>query len=94
MQAASDIVYVYVARQSYRGTGNEDPCMEVNDVIHVTSEFLQRQNVIPDNPDGWICGVNIRTGQEGFFPGEFLIVALQYQPRKFHKALPLPVPDL
>ncbi|XP_071543394.1 phosphatidylinositol 3-kinase regulatory subunit alpha isoform X4 [Panulirus ornatus] len=72
MQASSDIVYIYVARQSYRGTGNDDPCMEVNDVIHVTSEFLQGQNVVPDNPDGWICGVNIRTGQEGYFPGYFL----------------------
>lgn len=69
MQAPKDMVYVYVARQSYRGSGNNDPSMEVNDVIHVSTDYLHRQNIIPDNPDGWLRGTNLRTGQEGYFPG-------------------------
>ncbi|XP_042219309.1 phosphatidylinositol 3-kinase regulatory subunit alpha-like [Homarus americanus] len=73
MQATSETVYIYVARQSYRGSGNNDPSMEVDDIIHVSSEFLHRQNINKDKPDGWLYGVNMRTGQEGYFPGYFLL---------------------
>lgn len=70
MQASSDIMYVYLARQSYVGTGNNEPSMEINDFIHVSKDFLYRQNIVPDNPDGWLYGTNLRTGHEGFFPGD------------------------
>lgn len=69
MQSATENVFVYVARQSYKGTGKNDPSFEVNDVIHVTADFLHRQNINPESPDGWLLGKNVRTGQEGYFPG-------------------------
>lgn len=71
MPAGGDMVYVYVARQGYRSTGSNDPPMEPNDVIHITADTLLRQNIAPDALDGWISGVNVRTGQEGYFPGEY-----------------------
>ncbi|XP_047487567.1 uncharacterized protein LOC125038207 [Penaeus chinensis] len=74
MQSATENVFVYVARQSYKGTGKNDPSFEVNDVIHVTADFLHRQNINPESPDGWLLGKNVRTGQEGYFPGYFLVL--------------------
>ncbi|KAK4287346.1 hypothetical protein Pmani_039581 [Petrolisthes manimaculis] len=74
MPAGGDMVYVYVARQRYRSTKNNDPDMETNDVIHITADTLLRQNIAPDALDGWIAGVNVRTGQEGYFPGYLLVL--------------------
>ncbi|XP_053627867.2 serine/threonine-protein kinase Wnk [Cherax quadricarinatus] len=93
MQASSESVYVYMARQSYRGSGNNDPSMEVNDVIHVTAEFLHNQNIIPDNPDGWLFGINMRTGQEGYFPGYFLALSGIQQKATPQRRRPPPTPD-
>ncbi|XP_066986926.1 phosphatidylinositol 3-kinase regulatory subunit alpha isoform X4 [Macrobrachium rosenbergii] len=74
MQSSADIMYVYVARQAFKATGNDYPVLEVNDVIHVTSEFIHRKNVNIENPDGWIYGANLRTGQEGYFRGYCLML--------------------
>ncbi|XP_068231846.1 uncharacterized protein [Palaemon carinicauda] len=74
MQSSADIMYVYVARQACKPTGSDYPALEVNDVVHVTSEFIHRQNVNVENPDGWIYGANLRTGQEGYFRGYCLVL--------------------
>lgn len=70
MQSASDVVYVYLARQACRGADPREPDMEINDVIHVSADFLHQQKMAPDSPNGWLLGTNMRTRQEGYFPGE------------------------
>ncbi|XP_063875002.1 uncharacterized protein LOC135108168 isoform X2 [Scylla paramamosain] len=69
-----DVVYVYTARQECRGASANEPGMEANDVIHVSAEFLQKQKMVPDCPNGWLLGTNMRTRQEGYFPGYFLVL--------------------
>ena len=69
-------VLVYVARERYKTTSESYPSFEVNDIIHVSAEYLQRQNISPEKPDGWIYGMNIRTGQEGFFHGEKILLII------------------
>ena len=84
MQSSADIVYVFVARQPSKAIGNEYPELELNDVVHVSAEFVHHQNVNLDNPDGWIYGGNLRTGQEGYFLGiirQFYIPAREGQSR-------------
>ncbi|MPC20521.1 hypothetical protein E2C01_013469 [Portunus trituberculatus] len=67
-------VYVYTARQECRGASANEPGMEANDVIHVSAEFLQKQKMAPDSPNGWLYGTNMRTRQDGYFPAYFLVL--------------------
>ncbi|KAG0726996.1 hypothetical protein GWK47_035534 [Chionoecetes opilio] len=70
-----DVVYVYTARQGCWGNGGSEPGMEAKDVIHVSAEYLQMQKMTPDCPNGWLLGTNMRTRQEGYFPGYFLVLS-------------------
>ncbi|KAK7074976.1 hypothetical protein SK128_027412 [Halocaridina rubra] len=94
MQAAVDIMYVYVARQSINGQGSEYPDMEANDIIHIPGDFLLRQKENFENPLGWLWGCNIRTGQEGYFPGRLLFFNCTTDPRSLAQRRRLPSRDV
>ncbi|XP_050705431.1 uncharacterized protein LOC126990828 isoform X2 [Eriocheir sinensis] len=91
MQSASDIMYVYMARQGCRGASPSEPGMEMNDVIHVSADYLHQQKMAPESPNGWLLGTNIRTRQEGYFPGYFLMLN---GTRRRSNAHPEPKPPL
>ncbi|XP_076036315.1 phosphatidylinositol 3-kinase regulatory subunit alpha isoform X2 [Oratosquilla oratoria] len=67
-----NVVYIYVAKQGHHSMGDGELYFNVNDVIHVSSDVIRNASINPRIPEGWMYGVNLRTRQEGYFPGNFV----------------------
>ncbi|CAL4063243.1 unnamed protein product, partial [Meganyctiphanes norvegica] len=73
-------VYTYVAGRAYQAPGAGEVCLEINDVVQVPESSMIHHNLNPEKPDGWVFGMNLRTRQEGYYPGWHLMLTRRRPP--------------
>ncbi len=93
MATTDDVLVIYKALFNYSPSDDEQQdgyiSMTAEDILQVKSPF-QSSNFTGtiEKPDGWLEGKNVRSGQNGYFPGNYV----EYV--KTEKVAPPPLPQV